>query len=101
MPGGTNPAYSEMVLDWQDRALRKVNLRVGALPGTIEHLFHGSKAKRGYLDRWGMFVNHQFHPYKDTVRNKYGVLDFAGNKPQLVNEFDRYLRSRREDDNCL
>jgi hypothetical protein len=99
-PAGTSETYKAHLLRWQDRAGRFVNGRLGVVPGIIEHRFHGSKAKRGYLSRWDMFVRHGFDPDTDLKRNSWGVLEWAGNKPELEREWDLYLRSRREDDNC-
>jgi hypothetical protein len=42
-----------------------------------------------------------FDPSTDLKRNTDGVLEFAGNKPDLERAFDRYLRSREEDVNTL
>jgi hypothetical protein len=101
LPGGIDDSYSRQVLRWGARAKAFVNGRIGALPGMIEHRWHGSKDKRGYLSRWDMFIRHGFDPDTDLKRNSFGVLEFAGNKPELEREWDIYLRSRREDDNCL
>jgi hypothetical protein len=100
-PAGASQSYRTHLLRWQDRATRFVNGRIAPLPGIIEHRFHGSKQKRGYLDRWAMFVRHGFDPDSDLKRNTSGVLEWAGNKPELEREWDLYLRSRREDDNCI
>ena len=100
-PGNTSASYRAHLDRWQARARRFVNGRVAALPGIIEHRFHGSKQRRGYLDRWQLFVRHGFDPDTDLKRNSQGVLEWAGNKPELEREWDLYLRSRREDDNCL
>jgi hypothetical protein len=91
--------YRRHVLNWQARAVQFVNGRVGVVPGVIEHQFHGAKARRGYLSRWDMFVRHGFDPDQDLKRNTHGVLEWAGNKPELEREWDLYLRSRQEDDN--
>lgn len=99
IPAGTADTYRSHLRRWQDRARRYVNGRIGALPGMIEHRFHGSKRKRGYLDRWAMFVKHGFDPDEDLKRNSYGMLEWSGNKPELEREWDLYLRSRCEDDN--
>lgn len=99
MPAGTTEAYRREVLRWQDRALCHVNFNIGYVPGTIEHLFHGRKADRGYQSRWDMFVRHAFDPHEDLKRNSFGVLEFATNKPALRHEFDLYLMSRNEDAN--
>jgi len=100
-PGGTSQSYKDHLLRWQDRAKRYVNGRIGALPGIVEHRFHGAKQNRFYLGRWDIFVRHGFDPDTDLKRNSFGVLEWAGNKPELEREWDQYLRSRREDDNCM
>ena len=101
MPGGVNDAYKAAVEQWQSRAILHANKKIGYVPGTIEHQWHGSKAKRAYIDRWGMFVKHEFDPWTDLKRNTYGVLEFSGNKPELEREFANYLRSREEDATTL
>ena len=101
MPGGVSDAYKAAVEQWQSRALLHANKKIGYVPGTIEHQWHGSKAKRAYIDRWGMFVKHGFDPWTDLKRNTYGVLEFSGNKPDLEREFANYLRSREEDATTL
>jgi hypothetical protein len=59
------------------------------------------KTDRGYLSRRQMFLDNGFDPHTDLKRNACGVLEFAGNKPDLERAFDRYLRSREEDVNTL
>jgi hypothetical protein len=98
-PAGSSASYQAHLTRWQDRACRYVNGRIAAVPGIVEHRFHGSKRKRGYLDRWDMFVRHGFDPDADLKRNSWGMLEWAGNKPELEREWDLYLRSRCEDDN--
>ncbi|MEJ0095724.1 MAG: hypothetical protein WDN46_20645 [Methylocella sp.] len=101
MPDGTSSAYRDAVKLWEQRAVTHVNGKIGYVPGVIEHRFHGRKSDRGYVSRWDMFVEHQFNPNTDLKRNSYGVLEFAGNKPDLERGFDRYMRSRNEDINSL
>ena len=97
MPNGTGENYRAEVMLWQQRARQHINGNAGYLPGTVEHLFHGKKADRGYISRWDMFLKHGFDPRTDLKRNSFGVLEFALNKPELRHEFDLYLRSRNED----
>lgn len=94
------PSYRDHILRWQARAQQYVNGRMAAVPGVIEHSFHGPKRDRGYLSRWNIFVRHNFDPDKDLKRNTFGVLEFAGNKPELEREFALYLAGRNEDNNC-
>lgn len=100
-PAGTSQAYVAHLQRWQRRAQAYVNGRIAALPGIVEHRFHGSKQRRGYLDRWSLFVRHGFDPDTDLKRNSWGVIEWAGNKPELERQWDQYLRSRREDDNSI
>ena len=97
LPGDVSAAYRDAVMRWQSHALQHVNGNVGYVPGTLEHMFHGKKADRGYVSRWDMFLQHGFDPGTDLKRNADGVLEFALNKPALRHDFDLYLRARNED----
>lgn len=97
MPSGTDQTYKDTILRWQNRALHHINRKLGFVPVTIEHQFHGRKQDRGYITRWNMFVNNNFDPITDLKKNSFGVWEFAGNKPDLEREFMMYLRSRDED----
>lgn len=101
LPPGPNSAYCEEVMRWGNRSKRHINGNIGYTAGTIEHYWHGKKSDRGYLSRWGMFVQHGFDPREDLKRNAHGVLEFATNKPDLRRAFDRYLQSRNEDGNLM
>jgi hypothetical protein len=98
---GASTAYNEELFRWQRRAWEAIKSNLGYVSGTIEHLFHGRKGDRGYQSRWGMFLKHGFDPHEDLKRNSHGVLEWAGNKPELRHDFDLYLQSRNEDINAL
>lgn len=99
IPKGLPPNYALPLKVWQDRVTHNVARNVSYVPGTIEHLWHGPKQNRGYIGRWDILVKHQFDPMVDLLRNSFGTLELAGNKPALRADIDRYLRSRREDSN--
>jgi hypothetical protein len=101
LPSGVTASYRNAVTSWAARAAAEINGKLGFVHGTIEHPFHGRKSDRGYESRWAMFLGHGFDPHVDLKRNTYGVLEFAGNKPDLERAFDRYLRAREEDVNTL
>jgi hypothetical protein len=101
IPGEIQNSYRAAIKQWESRALAHVNGKIGFLPLTIEHLWHGPKKARNYLGRWAMFIEHDFDPVTDIKRNSYGVIEFSGNKPDLERAFDRYLRARNEDSNTL
>jgi hypothetical protein len=101
LPGGVSANYRNAVVTWGARAKAEINGKLGFAHGAIEHPFHGRKADRGYESRWDMFLKQGFDPLTDLKRNTFGVIEFAGNKPDLERAFDRYLRAREEDVNTL
>ena len=101
VPGGISDGYMHPLLRWQDRARQHIAGNIGYVPGTIEHTWHGAKDKRAYVDRWTALTRNDFDPGPDLLRNTWGVLELAGNKPQLRLDIDRYFRARDEDSNSL
>lgn len=99
LPTKIGQEYRDLVKQWESRALTHANQKLGFINRTIEHLFHGSKKTRNYIGRWELLFKHSFNPNTDLKKNTYGVIEFAGNKPGLEREFDRYMRSRNEDIN--
>ncbi len=101
LPAGIHANYRLAVLRWQERAIQHICGNIGYVPGTIEHIWHGSKDLRKYVDRWEILVAHDFDPVADLKRNTSGVLELAGNKPAFQRDIDHYMRQRNEDSNSL
>ena len=101
VPTNISAGYMRPLLRWQDRARHHIAGNIGYVAGSIEHDWHGGKAKRAYVDRWATLIRNEFDPDADLVRNTWGVLELAGNKPQLRLDIDRYFRARDEDSNSL
>lgn len=101
MPSSVNGSYRKHLKEWETRALRDINYNIGYLPGTIEHNFHGSKSNRRYIDRWQIFLEHDFDPDTDIMKNSYGVMELTCRKPRLRHDLDVYLRQRNEDANTI
>jgi glycosyltransferase involved in cell wall biosynthesis len=101
IPGNLLPSYSRPLLAWQARAMHHIAGNVSYVPGTIEHMWHGSKDKRAYVSRWDILARNRFDPDTDLKRNSYGVVELAGNKPKLRRDIDNYFRSRNEDATTL
>lgn len=99
IPSPATAGYKAALYRWQARAGRHIGRNIGYLPGTIEHVFHGPKKARAYVGRWGILARHAFDPETDLKRNTYGLVELAGNKPDLRHDIDLYFRSRREDSN--
>jgi hypothetical protein len=98
-PKSMNVRYVEHLMRWQERIQHSVHGRIGYANGVINHSFHGAKAGRQYLSRWEMFLRHGFDPDVDLMKNTYGVIEWAGNKPELIREWLLYLKARNEDAN--
>ena len=101
LPHNLHPNYEDQVYLWQERAVRHIGENIGYVHGTIEHLWHGPKQKRGYMSRWDILINHQLDPIRDVKKNSYGVLELSCNKPKLRQDIDRYFRSRDEDSTSI
>jgi hypothetical protein len=101
VPGNITPSYLRPLLQWQARARTHIAGNISYVPGSIEHAWHGSKDKRKYVDRWSIITKYQFDPDRDLKRNSWGVLELAGNKPELRHAIDAYFRARDEDSNTL
>ncbi len=100
IPGYLSDGYKQPLQKWQDRAAR-LGKNIGAVPGTIEHHFHGAKQKRRYIERWAILQKWDFDPRTDLVTNEYGVVELAGNKPGLRMDIERYFSERDEDANTI
>lgn len=101
LPGGMTEGYRRPLLRWQERAQRHIAGNIGAVAGTIEHAWHGSKRSRRYIERWDVLTRARFDPDEDTKRNVWGVLELAGNKPELRRGIDAYFHARAEDANVM
>lgn len=99
--GGCTEGYRRPIMEWQRLALREIAGNVGCIEGTIEHRWHGTKARRAYIERWDVLVKHRFDPATDLRRNTWGVLELAGNKPELRRDMLAYFSQRNEDANAL
>jgi hypothetical protein len=99
MPGSINSNYKKLVKQWEARAEKHIQRKIGYTKGTIEHFWHGKKKDRKYVDRWQILTKNNFDPLEDIKSNEYGVHELAGNKPKLQLEIDRYFYQRNEDSN--
>lgn len=99
VPSNVSAGYLRPIAEWERRALLVVQKNIGYLPHTIEHFWHGPKPKRRYVHRMDIIVNHQYDPAVDLRRNIMGVLELAGNKPDLAHDLVLYFLLRDEDSN--
>jgi hypothetical protein len=100
-----HPRYQELLREWQTRALRHIDHRVGYVSGLLIHYWHGAKVRRNYWQRWRILVEQQFNPDTDIQQNTQGVLELvdAGDERRRIlrQRLMRYLRARHEDSIAL
>lgn len=85
--------YAQM---WQDAIYPITHGHLGFVKGRIEHVFHGPKINRSYRERWRIFIEERFDPFKDLRYDHNGLLYIVG-KPELEHRIRLYMRSRNED----
>jgi hypothetical protein len=71
--------------------------KVGHLPGTLHHLWHGDPTNRSYENRHAILEKHDFDPRADIALDADGCWAWSTNKAALVEAVTAYFDSRRED----
>ena len=97
MPANVTADYRQSLRVWERRAR---GLRVGYVPGVLQHFYHGQKKNRGYHNRFLLLVRHCFEPSRHLSRRPDdGLLEPSAECPQeLLEDIDAYFKSRDEDD---
>jgi len=67
------PALQRAVGGWADSAQALTSGRVGHVPGTIGHLYHGGLQTRGYLQRYELLRQAAFDPAADIAVDETGL----------------------------
>ena len=96
IPNGCHPNYVNAIRNWGQHALL-LKKKIGAVPSTIVHHWHGRKVSRGYKDRWKILSDNQFDPLIDIRKDWQRMWQLSGNKIKLRDELMTYFRSRNED----
>jgi len=89
--------YADYLHAWKSNALQRFHRDVGLVPGLAVHYWHGPYQNRQYEQRWQILQRNQYDPYVDVTYDANGVLQLAGNKPQLRDDVRRYFFARDED----
>lgn len=68
------------------------------LPIKIQHLFHGSRENRNYVNRHSILKENDYNPLRDVQVAKNGLLSWCSYKPKLHKSVKEYFLSRKEDE---
>lgn len=93
-------AYTNKLLEWQNKCARWIKKDVGFVPGSIFHYWHGSKKDRGYVSRWKILVDNKFNPDTDIKPDHQGLLQLEtwdDRQVMLRDQLRSYFRQRNED----
>jgi hypothetical protein len=90
------PNFRNSLLLWQDRAAA-LERNVGYVDGLILHHWHGRKTDRKYGDRWRIYTENAFDPWRDLRRDAQGLYDIPVSHQKLRDDLRSYFRARNED----
>jgi hypothetical protein len=88
--------FKEKVIEFQNRVKR---LRLGYVPVTIRHFFHGSKLNRKYIERNEILKRYNFSPSIHLIYNEQGILIPSQNfSKDFLEDMMVYFKQRNEDE---
>jgi len=90
-------AHARHYRRWAERFHASVGGRVGAIQGSIYHLWHGDLANRRYNERYRGFASFAFDPHLDLRADTFGAWEWARSRPELRRHVENYFVARRED----
>lgn len=88
------PGMLRAVSRWADSAQVLTGGRVGHVPGTIGHLYHGSLKTRGYLQRYELLRKAAFDPAADIAVDESGLQTWRTPKARFHAEVAAYFARR-------
>jgi hypothetical protein len=91
---GTDTAWYNHAVNWAKRMYPLVRARVGVVPGTALHLWHGEIASRQHALRYNALKAAGFDPGHDLRIDANGCWQWACEKPELRRAVAEYLKAR-------
>jgi hypothetical protein len=92
-----NVPYREAFVRWASAVAADVNARIGYVPGSLLHLWHGDVSKRHYVARSKELEAFGFHPGHDIRIGSTGCWEWNSAKPALHTWAAAYFGRREED----
>lgn len=97
-PCMTGQLSTGCLLAYEEYKASVQGIRLGCVPGTLTHLYHGDWNNRGYVRRWQILREHEFDPQVDIKLSSDGLWEWASDKPALHEAVRDYFPSRKEDE---
>ncbi|MCI0364505.1 MAG: hypothetical protein L0219_11510 [Phycisphaerales bacterium] len=92
------PAMRADFVTWAQTWWSSISGRVGALSGTVRHLWHGSIENRLYRERWDWLRELSFDPQSDIELDPQGLWKWTGRNPELERRLPAYFQWLRDSD---
>lgn len=92
-----NIEWKRSFLMWAAKQHRSIKRNVGYLPGSIQHLFHGTRENRKYVERTFYLVSNGFDPTVDIRIGDNGLFEWCSDKPVMHQQVADYFIERDED----
>lgn len=93
-PGGVQDSYKKKLQEFQERC---GDVRLGYIPGTILHQWHGRLEDRKYIERWDILVKGKYNPSTYIRYNQLGVIQFTELAQDIIPQICSYFSGRKED----
>jgi hypothetical protein len=93
-PSHMTNSYKRRLQDFQDRCML---LKLGYVPGTILHHWHGRLVDRRYVERWTILTKGEYMPSLDVFQDKNGLLQLTQRGKRLSQPLSEYFAGRQED----
>lgn len=96
---GVTDNYKKAVAAFEKRC---GDVRLGFIPGTILHHWHGRLEDRKYVERWEILVKNKYDPETSVTCTSHGVLKFTEEgAAALEAPIKEYFAGRKEDNTTV
>jgi hypothetical protein len=93
---GMTQEYLGFVNNFQNKVQ---GIKLGYIPGTIRHFFHGKKENRNYSGREDILIKYKYDPYTFIEADSMGLLIPTSSFPkEFLKDIIDYFKDRNEDE---
>lgn len=79
--------------------ISNLDIKIGFIPGTIRHYFHGSKTNRKYIERNQILLKYDYDPSSHIEYDTNGIIVPSKNMPmEFIDDILCYFKERNDDE---
>ena len=92
---GMTPGFLRDIQNYEDKV---DGLKLGYIPGSIKHHFHGEKKNRNYYERNDILIDNKYDPFTDILYDEFGLIIPSHNFSIMFQSgILNYFKNRNED----